>query len=156
MTELELACRDWKANYEQTRIDRHPTVWIGHYDGATPLGSVYATRPKHEADLTITLASPFAISGVPTTFVFYDRPGYIWVGRLHYDGGVRQTFWRIPYGVDDSGRVRFDVAAKTHPPAHIVRAFGELAQYRLTQPVCNEFEVAYWTALEVSRDYERI
>ena len=62
MTELEVAAADWKALYESVKVTEHPSLWVGHYRGQTALGSVHATRPKHEADLITTLASPFAIT----------------------------------------------------------------------------------------------
>ena len=152
MTELEVAACDWKQICEQVALDNHPYVWVGHYRGQTPLGSVYG-QPVDEALAVVIYGSPFAVSDVMSTFVFIDRPNRILATRLEWvyksgSGGVQITDWDLPYAVGDRFDITFGVAEKRpHPDNRIKKACNDLADHRLAARLY-DFNTAFWYSVE--------
>ena len=147
--ELEVAVAHWKQSFEKAKINRHPTVWIGHFSDEL-LGSVWATHPKDEVSTIFFLASPFCSSSqVTDTFIIRDRNHTLEITHLQTDGkGVRITPWHAPYSIADDGTAMFTRADKKVTGADGIAQ--HLAQARLDREVFYEFDHAFSGALELA------
>lgn len=148
MTELESVVAHWKTVAEVVALDRHPSVWVGHYADVM-LGDCHSTKPRSENAMVILLASPFAVCDeIAETWVIRDRPNHLLVTRL--DDGV--THWKVPYVRDDRFRHSFGVVEMWHGDA-LWGVCQALLTHR-TKGRTHDFAEAFWYAVRKGAAWE--
>lgn len=131
MLDLEGICARWKRAAEYVAVDKHPTVWVAHYGTSLEamrrrvtegpqerssdlLGCVAATTDQ-VANAVLFLGTPWTVCAeVHETAIVADINHTLHVTHFHDDGTTQySTDWRVPYGIEDDGSIRFDVGERT-------------------------------------------
>lgn len=148
MIELESVIAHWKALAESVALDRHPSLWVGHYTDVLQ-GDCFSTNPANEVMMTMLLASPFATcADIAETYIIRDRPGVLLVTRL--EQGI--THWQIRYARGDGFQLSFAVAEPAH--SDIDGVAKALLAHR-GNGRSYDFEEAFWYAVRRGHEWER-
>lgn len=152
MLPLETVAARWKRLCEAAKIDGHPTVWVGHYDGdGQELGWLKATDPNSAGNAVLFLAHPYAVSNeVAECAIVVDvnqalNITQLWEGVTENGVKVQRTVdWCLRYKLDDRGKVRFAPAYKR--PSAVWSDVHLIYTQRRDLPQLRTFADAFYTA----------
>lgn len=141
---------------DKANLAKRPVCWSGHYDdNGDMLGTLsvpQVTGDRHLGHAVHGIMAPFGTSpDVTTSFCVTDAKApltarrSLFVTRLTVvTDGVNMNHWRVPYGMDDRGRVVHGAPEPaTAAPTAVLAAISTAASQRLSGQAMYDFDEAF-------------